>query len=148
MPEMFSWTDSFNESYFLKTLVKTFIACLTIKNNPKATIGTSPTKMKPINPPPTKVITAEKISIKGALTTIRIIIWKAFCTLLISVVILVTKDEAENLSIFWKEKLVNFLYKSLLRLVAKPTEAIEANLPPHIPHNKETIAIANKIKAR
>ena len=67
--------------------------------------------------------------------------------LLISVVILVTKDEAENLSILVNEKLANFLYKSLLKLAANQTEAIEANFPPKIPQISETIAIPIKIKA-
>ena len=139
--------DWLRASYFLKTLVKTFIALLIMKKKPNATIGTRAANKNPIIPPPTKVITAEKININGALTTIRIIIWKPIWMLLISVVILVTKDEAENLSILVNEKLANFLYKSLLKLAANPTEAIDANLPPKIPQISETIAIPIKIKA-
>ena len=42
---------------------------------------------------------------------------------------------------FSKEKLSIFLYKSFLKFLAKPHEAIEANLPARIPHVIETMAM-------
>ena len=48
-------------------------------------------------------INKANIIIIGPLTKILIIIWKAICTLVTSVVIRVTKLEVENLSIFSKE---------------------------------------------
>ena len=47
---------------------------------------------------------SEVISISGVLTAILIIIWKANCTFVTSVVSLVTKLLVENESIFVKEK--------------------------------------------
>ena len=48
-------------------------------------------------------ITMEKISVIGARTAIRMIIWNAFCTLLTSVVRRVMMDDVLNLSIFANE---------------------------------------------
>ena len=45
----------------------------------------------------------EKISVSGARTAIRRIIWKLFCTFVTSVVSRVMIDEVLNLSIFAKE---------------------------------------------
>ena len=84
---------------------------------------------------------AEKIIINGARMTILIHIMNAIWTFDISVVILVTKLDAENLSILENEKDSNFLYKSILKLVANPTEALLPNTPPKIPHVNETIAM-------
>ena len=64
-----------------------------------------------------------------------------------SVVILVMSDDSENLSIFSKENVPNFLYKSSLKFDAIPTEAIEAYLPPKIPNVKEQTAIPNRMRA-
>ena len=60
-------------------------------------------------------------------------------------VILVTKLEAENLSILAKLNDSNFLYKSLLKLVAKPTEALLPKTPPRMPHVKETRAMETRM---
>ena len=51
----------------------------------------------------TYAITVEKMSIKGERIAVRMIIIKDICTFAISVVIRVTRDEEENLSIFSKE---------------------------------------------
>ncbi len=48
--------------------------------------------------------TVEKIIIMGERNAILMSIWYAFCTLETSVVILVTRLEAENLSMFENEK--------------------------------------------
>ena len=92
-------------------------------------------------PPLIKAMTDENIIIKGALITMRIHIWKDCWTLPISVVSLVTSDEGWNLSILANENDWIFLYKSLRRFVANPTDAFPANLPPRIPHVKESIAM-------
>ena len=72
--------------------------------------------------------------------TIRIHIINAICTFAISVVILVTKLDPENLSILAKLNDSNFLYKSLLKLAAKPTEALLPKTPPIMPQKMETMA--------
>ena len=146
IPETFSCTEALRASYFLNTLVKTFIAARMIKNNPNPTSGMSPIKMKAIKPPLMNAITAENIIISGALTTIRIIIAKAICTCETSVVILVTKEAIENLSILANENVCNFSYKSCLKLVAKPTEAFAAVLPPKIPHASETRDMPTRVR--
>ena len=48
-------------------------------------------------------ITMEKISVMGERTAMRMIIWKAFCTLVTSVVRRVMIEEVLNLSILEKE---------------------------------------------
>lgn len=53
-------------------------------------------------PPMMKAMTTEKMSIRGARTAVRISIMYAICTLVTSVVILVTSDEEEKRSMFWK----------------------------------------------
>ena len=88
------------------------------------------------------------IFIKGARITIRMHIIKAICTLLISVVILVTKLDEENLSILAKENDSIFLYKSLLKLAAKPTLALLPNTPPKIPQAMDTRAIPRSVIIR
>ena len=62
-----------------------------------------------------------------------------------SVVVLVTSDEEENLSIFENENDCIFLYISDLRFVAKPTEALAPKMPPKIPDTIEQITIPSKI---
>ena len=54
-------------------------------------------------PPIMYAIMMEKISIRGARTAVRMIIIYAICTLLTSVVIRVTREAEENLSMFSKE---------------------------------------------
>jgi hypothetical protein len=64
----------------------------------------------------------------------------------ISVVILVIKDEVENLSMFSKEKFCNLTYKSLRKFFAKPFDALAAKCPPKIPHVIATIDNPTKSK--
>ena len=65
---------------------------------------------------------------------------KEFCTFVISVVILVTRDDVENLSIFPKENFWTLLNMSDLRFPANPAEALAAKLPARAPHASERIA--------
>lgn len=84
------------------------------------------------------VIAKEKISINGALTAIRIIIWYAFWILVTSVVSLVTRLEVENLSMFEKEKVCTRSYMSFLKFFAKPADAIAAYFPDKAPQLRDS----------
>ena len=100
----FSSMDSFMRSYFLKTARNTGIAFLPIMIRPKASTGTITTKLVASAPPMIYAMTTEKMSISGERTAMRISIINDICTLLTSVVMRVTSEEEENLSIFSKEK--------------------------------------------
>ena len=54
-------------------------------------------------PPIIYAITKENTSIRGALTAMRMSIIYAICTFVTSVVILVTREDVENLSMLEKE---------------------------------------------
>ena len=74
--------------------LRTIISSTAIRN------GTITTKVSASFPPIINAIVMANISISGALMAVRISIMKDICTLFTSVVILVTRDEEENLSIF------------------------------------------------
>ena len=76
-----------------------------------------------------KHMTMLQISVIGALTAIRRIIWYAFCMFVTSVVILVTRPAVLNLSILEKEKVCIFRYILSRRLQANPVDALAAFLP-------------------
>ena len=116
-----------------------------IKNKQRPIAGINPIKIHAIWPPVINAITAENIIISGARTTALMTIWKAIWTVEISVVILVTKLEAENLSILAKLNVSSFLYISLLRFAAIPTDALEAKTPPKIPQVNESSAMPTNI---
>ena len=67
-----------------------------------------------------------KMSMKGDLTAVLITIMNEFCTLVMSVVILVTSEDVENLSMFPKENCWTLLNMSDLRFLAKPADALAA----------------------
>ena len=79
-------------------------ALRTIMIRPKARNGTTTTNISASFPPMIQAITMENRNISGPRTATRIIIIKAFCTLKTSVVMRVTSDEDENLSMFSNAK--------------------------------------------
>ena len=99
----FSCTDSLSLSYFLNTRLKSGMVFRITKISPSASTGTSITKIHAMRPPIMKAIANAKMSIKGALTAMRMSMLKAKEMLVTSVVSLVTSDDVENLSIFSKE---------------------------------------------
>ena len=103
MPRTFSSIDSFNRSYFLNTLRKAGMAFLPMARRPKARMGITTTKTNANLPPMTNAMTVEKIRSSGLLMAMRINIINAICTLVTSVVIRVTREDDENLSMFSKE---------------------------------------------
>lgn len=80
------------------------MAFFIIRNSSSDSGGMTPRNIQPRLPPMTNVITSENISISGQRTAMRIIIIKENCTLFTSVVMRVTSDGVENLSIFSNEK--------------------------------------------
>ena len=76
----------------------------------------------------------------GARTHMRSIIWKAFCTLVTSVVMRVTRPAVEYLSMLEKEKCWMFSYIASRRLPARPVEASAANLPASTPSSSAMAA--------
>ena len=140
IPRTFSSIDSLSLSYFLKTARKAGIASLPIITSPTAITGTTITNVVAREPPEINAITIAKANIRGALTAILIAIMKAFWTVVISVVILVTRDEVENLSMFPNENFCTLEKISALRLPAKPAEALAEKAPAKAPHASDTIA--------
>ena len=60
-----------------------------------------------------------------------------------SVVILVTKPDVENLSMLENEKVCIFSYIASLKLQAKPVDASAAYFPAKAPNSKLNIAITS-----
>ena len=79
-----------------------------MSRNPSASNGMTTANVKASQPPMTVAMTTEKISISGLRTAVRISIMKAICTLATSVVIRVTSDEEENLSMLANVKVCTF----------------------------------------
>ena len=140
IPRTFSSMDSFILSYFLKTARKAGIASFPIMIRPTARIGTTITKVVASEPPRTYAMMIAKANISGALTAILIIIINAFWTVVISVVILVTRDDVENLSMFPNENFWTLANISDLRFPAKPAEALAEKLPANAPQVSDRIA--------
>ena len=107
-PRTFSSMDSFRASYFRNTRWKAGIALRLMSRNPSASNGMTTANVKASQPPMTVAMTTEKISISGLRTAVRISIMKAICTLATSVVIRVTSDEEENLSMLANVKVCTF----------------------------------------
>ena len=82
------------------------------------------------------------IRVRGARTAMRMIIWKAFCTLVTSVVSRVTSPAVLNLSMLENEKSWMRAYMLSRRLQAKPDEALAAKRPAMAPANRLTAAMA------
>ena len=76
----------------------------------------------------------------GARTHMRSIIWNAFCRLVTSVVIRVTRPAVEYLSMLENEKCWMFSYIASRRLPAKPVDAVAANLPASTPSSRAMAA--------
>ena len=83
-----------------------------------------------------KAITREKISVSGARKHMRMIIWKAFCKLVTSVVRRVISPAVLNLSILEKENFWIFVYMASRTLQAKPEEALAAYFPASTPNTR------------
>ena len=103
MPFMFSWMDSFIASYFLNTFVKMGSTFLKMTNSPTPKTGMIARKMSAIFQLMVKDMMTETTSIMGLRTAMRMIIMNAFWMLMTSVVIRVTRLDAENLSMLEKE---------------------------------------------
>ena len=71
------------------------------------------------------------------------IIWNAFCRLVTSVVIRVTRPAVENLSMLEKENRWMFSYIASRRLPAKPVDASAAKRPAKMPRASATAATRN-----
>ena len=85
------------------TLLNAGIALRAIRKSPTARNGTTITNIVERLPPMIYAIMIEKISMNGQRIAILMIIMKAICTFPTSVVILVTRDEEENLSMLANE---------------------------------------------
>ena len=76
---------------------------LMIRYMPRPSTGRHSRNTSEISASMVSAITMEKISVMGERTAMRMIIWKAFCTLVTSVVRRVMIEEVLNLSILEKE---------------------------------------------
>ena len=79
-----------------------------------------------------------KRNISGARTAMRMHIMNAICTLLTSVVMRVTSEAEENLSIFSKAKPCTRVKTSWRTFLANPALAREPNRPPSAPQPSDT----------
>ena len=86
-------------------------------------------------------ISTERIMLNGALTDMRMSIWKAFCKLDTSVVIRVISPEVENLSMLANENVWMLRYMASRRLYANPVEAFAEQRPDRMPKSSEKAAI-------
>ena len=104
----FSCMELLRLSYFLNTDLKSGITFFIIRNNPNIKNGIIPTKIQEsFFPTRIEAVTA-KISISGLRTAIRMIIIKATCTLVTSVVRRETSEAVEILSMLAKENCCTF----------------------------------------
>ena len=87
-----------------------------------------------------KAMTRAKMSVQGERKAMRVIIMKACCTFVTSVVMRVTRPAVEKWSMFWKENSCTWWNMSWRRLLAKPAEAREANTPPRMPNVRDSSA--------
>ena len=148
MPRTFSSTDSFIRSYLWKTARKAGIAFLAISTRPRISAGTTTTKVSDSVPPMRQAMTMAKTNISGARTAMRMAIMKAICTLVISVVIRVTREAVEKRSMFSKEKRWIRSNTSRRTLRAKPAEARAPKKPAPPPQARDSTAITTRIRPR
>ena len=100
----FSCTELFRASYFLKMRRKIGKATSTMAARMMARTGTIPRKMRAIWTLMRNAMTMEKTIMRGTRTAMRIIMPKAFCTLVTSVVMRVTSEDVEKRSMSANEK--------------------------------------------
>ena len=89
---------------------------------------------------PIAMISAKQ-SMMGPLIAMRITIWYAFCTLVMSVVRRVTRLEGEKRSILEKENSCMWWNISFLKFRAIPAEALAAFVPARIPNTRAIMDI-------
>ncbi len=106
-----------------------------------ARIGATNANIHAIRPPSRNAITKANIIIKGARTAILVSIINAFWTFVTSVVILVTRELVENLSILSKEKSLTASYISIRRFLPNPQLAVAHVIPASIPNIRLPMAI-------
>lgn len=104
MAAMFSCTVPFRSSYFWNTWVKSFMVFERMKKSATPRMTSATRKMMLILKLMKTHISTERIMLNGALTEMRISIWKAFCRFETSVVRRVMSPEVENLSMLENEK--------------------------------------------
>ena len=120
------------------------IALRAIISRPNMSTGTTTTKVSASLPPMMKAITMQNMNINGQRIAMRIIIMNDIWTLLTSVVIRVTSEAEENLSIFSNEKLCTRSNISWRRLRAKPVDALAQVAPAMPPQQRDRQAISTR----
>ena len=120
------------------------IALRAIISRPNMSTGTTTTKVSASLPPMMKAITMQNMNINGQRIAMRIIIMNDIWTLLTSVVIRVTSEAEENLSIFSNEKLCTRSNISWRRLRAKPVDALAQVAPAMPPQQSDRQAISTR----
>ena len=103
MPLMFSWMDSFIASYLLNTFAKMGSTFLKMTKSPTPSTGMIARNMSAIFQLMVNAMMTDTTSMMGLLTAMRMIIMNAFWMLNTSVVMRVTRLDAENLSMLAKE---------------------------------------------
>ena len=78
-------------------------------------------------------ITRDTMRVSGARVAMMMLAWKAFWTLVTSVVILVTRPAVEKRSMFAKVNLCTFSKSASRRFAARPQEASEPREPESTP---------------
>ena len=112
--------------------------------SPNTSTGTTTTKVSASLPPMIKAMMMQNKNMSGQRMAMRIIIINDIWTLDMSVVMRVTREAEENLSIFSKEKLCIRSNISWRRFFAKPVEALAQVAPATPPKHSETQAISTR----
>ena len=96
-------------------------------------IGVTTANIHAILPAMRNAMISAKISMNGARTAILVNIMNAFCTFVTSVVILVTSELVENLSMLSNEKSFTEAYISERRFLPNPQLAVAHVIPASMP---------------
>ena len=116
----FSCTTLLSSSYVRKTRVKIGNTLRMMKNSATARIRQNDEKRHgDVTADSGTTRSWKKISMTGARIAIRMSIWNAFCTFVVSVVRRVTMDAVENLSMFEKANVCTLSYISSRRFCRK-----------------------------
>ena len=146
MAETFSCTELFRASYFLKT--RRNIGKTTAMTTTRITTrkGSIPRKISDMRHEMRSVMMTAKTTMRGTRTATRISMPKAFCTLVTSVVMRVTREEVEKESMSLKEKPWTRKNRSWRRFLASPAAAVAEKRAARTPHASDAIAMATSAR--
>ena len=129
-------------SYSLKIRVNILCTLDAMARRETASTGSMARYMRAMRELTVRHMITENMSMSGVRTAILITIWKEFCTLVTSVVSLVTREDVENRSISAKDRSCTLKNRSCLRFFANPADAVAPHLADAVPQKREHSARA------